>query len=525
MAMRPRRGALALIATLVLLVGSVPLATAAQPPSKFTATALKPSSTVTGFKSQSAGLAKSDPSLLKRRDPGMVNVMIKLDYDATASYAGDIQGFAATSPRVTGRKLTGKSAAETKYLGRIKVQESAFIKALKAKVPSARIGESFRTVYGGISARVPAKDVKAILTIKGAVAVQSDKVNHPLTDSSPDFIKASPLYPELGGTADAGKGVIYGNLDTGVWPEHPSFADLGNLSAPPPKADGTPRVCNFGDNPLTPATDVFVCNHKLISGENFLATYNANNPPDVYADTARDSEGHGTHTASTSAGDIVDHADPLGVDRGRIHGIAPGAWIAEYKVCGAAGCYDSDTTAAAEQAILDGVDVINYSISGGTDPFTDSTELAFLDAYAAGVFVSASAGNEGPAASTANHLSPWVTSVAASTQTREFDSTLTLNAAGGATFTAEGASITAGAGPAPDRHVQRRALQRRPVCRSGSPRHLRRQDRRVRARRRHRSRHQGLQRQAGRRRRHGPVQPEPCRRRDRQPLAADRPPR
>jgi hypothetical protein len=96
-----------------------------------------------------------------------------------------------------------------------------------------------------------------------------------------------------------------------------------------------------------------------------------------------------------------------------------------------------------QQAIIDGVSVINFSISGGTDPFTDPVELAFLDAYAAGVLVSASAGNDGPGAGTVNHLSPWVTTVAASTQTREFQSTLTVTGtAGTANFV--GVSITAG---------------------------------------------------------------------------------
>ena len=446
-----RRPALALLAAVTLLVGLVPTVTAAAPtgrPTNLTATALTPSSRVSGFKSASADLARSDPKLVARTDSAMVNVIIKLDYDATASYAGDLKGFAATSPRITGKRLTGRSAAETKYTNHIKGEESAFIKALKAKIPSARIGQSFRLVYGGISARIPAKNVKDVLKIAGAVAVQADAVEHPLTDSSPAFIKANPLYPGLGGTANAGRGVIYGNLDTGIWPEHPSFADLGNLSAPPPKSDGTARVCNFGDNPLTPAVDPFTCQHKLISGQAFLATYDAVNDPEVYGDTARDSDGHGTHTSSTSAGNIVQHAIVLGTDRGQIHGIAPGAWVAEYKVCGVQGCYRSDTTAAVAQAILDGVNVINYSIGGGTDPFTDSTELAFLDAYAAGVFVSASAGNSGPAAGTAEHLSPWVTSVGASTQTREFASTLTVHSASG-DFVAEGSTITKGAGPLP----------------------------------------------------------------------------
>ena len=93
--------------------------------------------------------------------------------------------------------------------------------------------------------------------------------------------------------------------------------------------------------------------------------------------------------------------------------------------------------------------MINFSISGGTNPFTDPVELAFLDAYAAGVFVSASAGNEGPGAGTANHLSPWVTSVAASTQTREFATTLTLTAANGDSASFDGASNTPGVGALP----------------------------------------------------------------------------
>src|SRR5262249_15893116 len=158
-------------------------------------------------------------------------------------------------------------------------------------------------------------------------------------------------------------------IDTGAWPEHPSFADNGNLAAPPPKADGTPRTCNFGDNPLTPANDPFVCNHKLIGGAPFLDTYNAVVGGEMYPDSARDSEGHGTHTSATAAGDPLASATVLGVDRGPINGIAPGAWVSVYKVCGIQGCFESDSAAAVQQAILDGVDVINFSISGGTDPF------------------------------------------------------------------------------------------------------------------------------------------------------------
>ena len=68
-----------------------------------------------------------------------------------------------------------------------------------------------------------------------------------------------------------------------------------------------------------------------------------------------------------------------------------------YKVCGDQGCFGSDSVAAVQKAITDGVNVINFSISGGDNPYGDAVELAFLDAYNAGVFVAASAGNSGPA--------------------------------------------------------------------------------------------------------------------------------
>jgi len=420
---------------------------AASDPSSFSATQLTPDSRVDGYKSMSSGVAKSTPGLLRRTDAAMVRVMIKLDYDSLASYRGGVGHLRATSPSVTGHKLDLKSSAARAYTSYLANQERAFASALKKVAPSAEIGSSFRIVYGGLAARVPASSVKDIVKISGVVAVQADRMAHPLTDASATFLNAGPVYSTLGGKSTAGAGLIYGNLDTGVWPEHPSFADQGNLAAPP----GPARVCNFGDNPLTPANDPFVCNDKLIGGRPFLNTY-LSDPDRAAAEpfhTARDSNGHGTHTSSTSAGNVLASAPVLGVDRGPIAGMAPGAWVMEYKVCGLDGCFSSDSAAAVGQAIVDGVNAINFSISGGTDPMTDPVELAFLDAYAAGVFVSASAGNSGPTAGTVNHLSPWLTTVAASTQTREFATTLNLTADNAETFSVDGASITAGVGPLP----------------------------------------------------------------------------
>ncbi|MCP2326252.1 subtilisin family serine protease [Hamadaea flava] len=388
---------------------------------------------------KTSALARTDRSLLGRTDSAQVSVLVKLANDPVATYRGGVAGFPATSPAITGRPLWG-GPAEQAYERFLAQQEDAFGTAV-AHVPGVRLGQRLRTVYGGLALTVPANRVGDLLKIHGVVAVQRDQVRQPLTDASTKFIGADTVQQSLGGPADAGKGVIFGVLDTGAWPEHPSFADQGNLSAPPAKADGKARACDFGTNPVTGVK--FRCNHKLIGGQPFLDAYLTAHEGEKYR-SARDSDGHGTHTASTSAGDVLSSAKVFGVERGPLRGVAPGAWVSVYKVCGAEGCFSSDSAAAVAQAVKDGVRVINFSISGGTDPETDPVELAFLDAYAAGVFVAASAGNEGPEAETVNHLSPWVTTVAASTQRREFDSTITLKAPGAKDLTLTGSSITAG---------------------------------------------------------------------------------
>ena len=101
--------------------------------------------------------------------------------------------------------------------------------------------------------------------------------------------------------------------------------------------------------------------------------------------------------------------------------------------------------------------MINFSISGGAHPYTDPVELAFLDAYHAGISVNASAGNSGPGAATSDHGGPWVTTVGASTGPRAFRSTLHLTADGGATFDQVG------------HHADERHLQPDPGRAGGEP--------------------------------------------------------
>ncbi|MEO5609933.1 MAG: S8 family serine peptidase, partial [Ornithinibacter sp.] len=428
----------------VLVVGSAAAAPPSPDASRFTAAPI--TSLVSQFdvpKSSSGKIAKSDPALLARTDAKPVHVMVKLDLDGTATYAGGVDGLAPTSPSVTGKSLKRNAKAVVAYEKHAERVVTDAGKAITRAVPGATVGRGFTTAFGGVSVTVPANRAKDLLKADGVVAVQTDSLEQLQTDATPQFVGASALWPSLGGSRTAGEGVIVGVLDSGVWPEHPSFADPG-IRTPA----GAPFTCDFGGSAARGAD--FTCNDKLVGAYVFLDTYLAQvgaQPGEFCDDTgcsARDSEGHGTHTATTAAGGPVEHAPIFGVDRGPVSGIAPGASVIAYRVCLEDGCFGSDSVAAVEQAIEDGVDVINFSISGGNDPYSDPVELAFLDATMAGISVNASAGNSGPTAGTAAHGGPWVTTVAASTSDRNFQSTLTLTADDGQTFSKVGSTLTQG---------------------------------------------------------------------------------
>jgi hypothetical protein len=438
----------AVLATLLLVLGIVAASASAQSgvnPSKLTASPLAADSTIEGAKSDVARLAETDPSLLGRTDSTPVNVMIKYDYDSTASYDGGVAGLAATSPNVTGKALEANKGAVDAYENYTSAMSDKIDKAVESAVPGAVVKQTFQTVYGGVAAVVPADQISALLKVDGVVAVQKDTLRQP-DYQSVSWIGAPTVWNKAGGSDNAGKGQIVGVLDTGIWPEHPSFADHG-LAAPP----GT-YGCQFG-NGLDPALGApFSCNHKLIGAYAFLQTYlsvNSALPGEFCNNTTkvcspRDSEGHGTHTSSTAAGNVLDTAKVFGVERGPISGVAPGAYVIMYRVCAEAGCYSSDSVNAVNQAILDGVDVINFSISGGANPYTDAVDLAFLDAFNAGISVNTSAGNSGPGAATAAHGGPWETTVGASTWNGAFTSTLHLKSSDGTTLDKPGVTITGG---------------------------------------------------------------------------------
>jgi subtilisin family serine protease len=311
----------------------------------------------------------------------------------------------------------------------------------------------YKEVFNGASMILPGDNVGAVASMEGVKRVYLDQIVEQDTEESPAFVGAPALWEALGGQEVAGEGVVVGVVDSGIWPEHPSFSDPDPsgkpYAAPPflPGHNGVPdgrSTCDFGNIAWNPDDAPFTCNNKLIGAYRFQDTADAlGKLTAAEFKSARDSDGHGTHTTSTAAGNAGVDASILGTSFGAVSGIAPRAHVIMYRTgWGPNGSsYFSDLAAAIEQAAIDGVDALNYSISGGTDPYNEAPSLAFLLAYDNGVFVSCSAGNDGPGADTTGHREPWTTTVAASTQSRTFEGYIHIEADNADTLDLVGVSI------------------------------------------------------------------------------------
>ena len=299
----------------------------------------------------------------------------------------------------------------------------------------------YTTAYNGIALRLTGTEAAEVSQLPGVTAVYREQQYELTTDAGPNWIGAAAVWNGSGtpaGTASKGEGMIIGVIDTGINTDHPSFADVGG--------DGYNHTNPFGSGSykgLCVGTPT-LCNDKLIGLWDFADSY-------WEADGGEDSEGHGSHTAGTAAGNVTQAAikTPTGYTyQTTISGVAPHANLIMYDACINA-CAGSALLAAINQAVSDGVDVINYSISGSSDPYNDPVSQAFLAANDAGIFVAAAAGNSGPNAATMSHISPWITAVAATTHNRSFTNAL-VDLQGGTTHQANitGESLTTGYGPA-----------------------------------------------------------------------------
>ncbi|XP_065872052.1 cucumisin-like isoform X2 [Euphorbia lathyris] len=278
---------------------------------------------------------------------------------------------------------------------------------------------SYHRSFNGFVAKLTVAEKRKLEGKEGVVSVFRSRKKQLHTTRSWDFMR----FPLNVARATNGSDVIIGMLDTGIWPESESFIDEG-FGPPPTKWKGT---CQGNSN--------FTCNNKVI-GARYYNSEGDLEPEDILS--PRDTEGHGTHTASTAAGSIVQKASLLGLGEGIARGGLPSARIAVYKICWSDGCSDADILAAFDDAIADGVDIISLSVGGLPQYyFQDTIAIGAFHAMKNGVLTSNSAGNGGPLSETLSNFAPWALSVAASTIDRMFVSQVKLG--NGATF--EGMSL------------------------------------------------------------------------------------
>lgn len=370
--------------------------------------------------------------------------LVQLAEEPLATYTGGVPGIAATKP-APGGKLNRTSGTANAYRAHLRQQRSAVLASVG--VPADRTRVTLETAFNGFAADLTGPQAARLRATRGVRAVYESRTVHAATSHTPDYLgltgKGGAWQQQFGGDSRAGEGVIVGVIDSGYWPESASFAAL-----PTPRPDQAiidakwKGTCDVGvEAPVT-------CNNKVIGARWYNDSGIADAFPDDYA-SPRDRNGHGTHTASTAAGNHGVRATQGGRDLGTISGMAPAARLAIYKAlydngAGSASGTDIDIVHAIDDAVADGVDVINYSIGDDSEQF-GAVDAAFFNAAAAGVFVAAAAGNSGPYPNTVDNSTPWVTTVAASTTDRQNNRTLTLG--DGTRITGAGLGDT-GVGPA-----------------------------------------------------------------------------
>jgi hypothetical protein len=296
--------------------------------------------------------------------------------------------------------------------------------AVLREVGSPTVVYRYRHALNGFAAQLDAEQVKQLEADRRVALVERSTKQHtdaqepgsgPRPGGSAGFLRVQRAWASTGGPDGAGRGTVVGVVDSGIWPENPSFAALPETTRRRPA--GFRGVCDSGEQ-WGPSD----CNSKVVAARWFVKGFGEDNLAASEYLSPRDGSGHGSHTAALAAGNDRVRVRVEGQDFGQISGMAPGARIAAYKVCWTApqprqdGCTTADTVAGIDQAVADGVDVISYAISGRPGRDSRAVELALLNATSAGIFVAASAGDRGPAPGTVAHASPWVTTVGASTQ-------------------------------------------------------------------------------------------------------------
>lgn len=343
---------------------------------------------------------------------------VQLAEPSLATYEGSNALFAMPA-RTDSGKLNFEAPETVAYLDYINSKLDAFIAEAEAL-----LGRELEVLYrydvllNGFSAKMSVEEAAMLRQLPEVKEVYVDEIYQIDTDVSPAYIGVDKIWDGSAVPLAAGKmgeGTIVGIIDTGINMTHPSFLDTTPLDPYVYPVTAPKGLC-------VTHPDTHPCNNKLIGAYDMVGDNNGNDTLD-----------HGSHTAGTTAGNLIEVNYEGAVVT--ISGMAPRAQVLSYKVCDATGCATSASTAAVNQAVKDGADSLNFSIgprSGPTrSPWMDSTEVAFLEAFKVGVSTATSSGNSGPGESTVFKTPPWAIVTGNMNHGRIFGYPVTVNPGAG----------------------------------------------------------------------------------------------
>lgn len=364
--------------------------------------------------------------------------------------------YAATATRTFGKPAVGQLQSPRAFdkndaavLSHLQALESEQLGVIAKAGRDIQPIYSYRYSLNGFAARMSPAQAANLANMPEVLHVWEDEVRPLTTNYSASFLGLFEKDVGLRGTPGLdGDGIIIGVIDSGIAPDHPALQDTREADRP--------RAClsAWGENSLLgqwlcrrydQMEDVLVfeppvnwngvcqtgpqfteqdCDNKLIGARFFVDGATATGPIDAgEIFSPRDVDGHGTHTATTAAGNRV-KASIFGTFLGRVEGIAPKARVAVYKACWlrpgdtASSCNTSDLANAIDMAVADGVHLINYSVGNSTVTVTGPDDIALMAAARAGILTVVAAGNDGPNFQTIGSPAgnPAVITVAASTR-------------------------------------------------------------------------------------------------------------
>jgi subtilisin family serine protease len=408
-----------------------------------------------GAQHDSAIRSAGNIHLTGAEDPATSKVyIVQLRSPSAAEHHASLTKSLAATKSATRRgaprqRLQKNSAATKAYTSKLDDEQK---RVLGKAGPGVRKIYSYKYGLNGFAARMSVAEAQKLAGLDEVLNVWEDEIRPLATRHSATFLG---LFDSDGGLRSEhaldGEGVIIGIIDSGIAPEHPALQDTRSADRPRlcrsnwaessilgkwlcRRYDRQDDVLDFeededwhGECETGDQFEESDCNNKLIGARWFIDGANDSGPIDENEfRSPRDADGHGTHTATTAAGNRTS-ASIFGTLIGDVEGMAPKARIAVYKACwirpleSRASCNTSDLAHAIDSAVADGVDIINYSVGNSMREVTAPDDIALMAAAKAGVVAVVAAGNEGPNLATIGSPAggPWVITAAASSRTGE----------------------------------------------------------------------------------------------------------